>query len=220
MRPECLIRTPEMADLIGAGLDRTVLSLRPFLSESRFGKNLPVTMLGHGVRLTISSLALCVAGSAGAQGNLDQSKTAAQLYASNCATCHESLASVRKTKSSFELESFLNQHYTSNRESAANLAAYLKGQERLSVEPQRRRGAMSEVRPPEPTSSASEEDIPRPPADIPEVPPSAIATSLSHVVDTGVKPHRRASSATSLPRLKPAEIPPAPGAPNKLQIND
>ena len=43
-----------MADLIGAGLDRTVLSLRPFLSESRFGKNLPVTMLGHGVRLTIS----------------------------------------------------------------------------------------------------------------------------------------------------------------------
>jgi mono/diheme cytochrome c family protein len=221
MRPEYLIRTPEMADLIGVGLDRTVLSLRPFLSESRFGKNLPVTMLGHGVRL--SSLALCVASSAGAQGDLDQSKTAAQLYASNCATCHESPASVKNTKSFSEFESFLRQHYTSNRESAANLVAYLKGQERMSVESQRRRGAMSEVRPPEPTPSASEEDIPRPPADIPEVPPSALGASLSHVVDTGVKPHRRASSATPQPRLKPAEPTPAPAAPNKpasVQIND
>jgi len=223
MRPECLIRTPEMADLIGAGLDRTVSSLRPFLSESRFGKNLPVTMLGHSVRLTISSLALCVASSAGAQGNLDQSKTAAQLYASNCATCHESLASVRNTKSFFELERFLSQHYTSNRESAANLAAYLKGQDRASVGSQRRRGAMSEVRSPEPTPSASEEDTPRPPADIPEVPPSAIATSLSHEVDTGVKPHRRASSAKPLLRLRPAELAPPPAASNKpasVQIND
>ena len=180
-------------------------------------------MLGHGVRLTISSLALCVASSAGPQGNLDQSKTTVQLYASNCATCHESPQSVSNTKSLSELERFLSQHYTSNRESAANLAAYLKGQERLSVASQRRRGAMSEVRPPEPTPSASEEDIPRPPADIPEVPPSAIASSLSHVVDTGVKPHRRASSAKPLPRLSPAELAPAPAAPNKpasIQIND
>ena len=114
-----------------------------------------MTTLGHGVRLTISSLALCVASSAGAQGNLDQSKTAAQLYASNCTTCHESPRSVSNTKSLSKLESFLSQHYTSNRESAANLAAYLKGQERPSVESQRRRGAMSEVRPPEPTPSAS-----------------------------------------------------------------
>jgi cytochrome c553 len=182
-----------------------------------------VTMLRHGVRVTISSLALCVASSAGAQGNLDQSKTAAQLYASNCATCHESLASIRNTKSFFELKSFLSQHYTSNSEAAANLAAYLKGPEKLSVESQRRRGAMSEVRSPEPTPSASEEDTPRPPADIPEVPPSAIATSLSHEVDTGVKPHRRASSAKPLPRLRPAELAPPPAASNKpasVQIND
>jgi len=179
--------------------------------------------LSHGVRLTISSLALCVASSAGAQGNLDQSKTAAQLYASNCATCHESLARVRNTKSFFELKSFLSQHYTSNSEAAANLAAYLKRQDRASVESQRRRGAMSEVRPPEPTPSASEEDIPRPPAEIPEVPPSALAPSLSPAVDTAVKPHRPTSSAKPLPRLRPAEIAPAPAAPNEpasVPIND
>ena len=177
-------------------------------------------MLGHGVRLTISSLALCVASSAGAQGNLDQAKTAAQLYASGCATCHKSSQSVINTKGFFALKSFLSQHYTSNRESAAIL-------ERLSVESQRGRGAkdMSEVRPSEPTPSASEEeveDIPRPPADIPEVPLSAIA--MSHVVDTDVQPHRRAASkATPLPRLRPAELAPAPAAPNKpalVQIND
>jgi len=182
-----------------------------------------VTMLRHGVRVTISSLALCVASSAGAQGNLDQGKTAAQLYASNCATCHESLASIRNTKSFFELKSFLSQHYTSNSEAAANLAAYLKGQDRASVGSQRRRGAMSEVRPAEPAPSASEEDIIRPPADIPEVPPSAIAPSLSPAVDTAVKPHRRASSARPLPRLRPAELAPAPAVPNKpasVQIND
>jgi len=186
-----------------------------------------VTMLGHGVRLTISSLALCVASSAGAQGNLDQAKTAAQLYASGCATCHKSPQSVINTKGFFALKSFLSQHYTSNRESAAILAAYLKGRERLSVESQRGRGAkdMSEVRPSEPTPSASEEeveDIPRPPADIPEVPLSAIA--MSRVVDTDVQPHRRAASkATPLPRLRPAELAPAPAAPNKpalVQIND
>jgi mono/diheme cytochrome c family protein len=66
-------------------------------------------MLGHGVRLTISSLALCVASSAGAQGNLDQAKTAAQLYASGCATCHKSPQSVINTKGFFALKSFLSQ---------------------------------------------------------------------------------------------------------------
>jgi cytochrome c553 len=49
-----------------------------------------MTMLGRGVRLAIGSLTLCVASSAAAQGNLDQGKSAAQLYASACATCHKS----------------------------------------------------------------------------------------------------------------------------------
>ena len=178
-------------------------------------------MSGRGVVLGL--LALAVASSAGAQGNLDRGKSAAELYTSACATCHKSPQNLSKTKLFFGLESFLRQHYTSSSESAAILAAYLKGQERPSVESQRRRGAMSEVRPPEPTPSASEEDIPRPPADIPEVPPSAIAPSLSPAVDTAVKPHRPTSSAKPLPRLRPAEIAPAPAAPNEpasVQIND
>jgi hypothetical protein len=90
-------------------------------------------MVDRGIRLGFGFLALAVATSAGAQGNLDQSKTAAQLYASACATCHKSPQSVSKTKWVFGLESFLREHYTSSRESAAILAAYLKGQEKLSA---------------------------------------------------------------------------------------
>jgi hypothetical protein len=128
-------------------------------------------MLDRGVRLVIGSLALCVASSAGAQGNLDQGKTAAQLYASDCATCHKSPQSVSNTKWLFGLESFLRQHYTSSRESAAILAAYLKAQEKPSAEAQRGRIAKrtSQAKLSEPTPSESGEDIPRPPADIPNI---------------------------------------------------
>jgi hypothetical protein len=128
-------------------------------------------MPGRSVRLTFGLLALAVASSAGAQGNLDQGRTAAQLYASACATCHKSPQSVSKTKWFFGLENFLRQHYTSSRESAAILAAYLKGQEKLSADSQRDRGArhISQAKRSEPTPSEFEEDIPRPPADIPDV---------------------------------------------------
>ena len=128
-------------------------------------------MSGSGVRLGFSSLALAFASSAGAQGNLDQGKTGAQLYASACATCHKSVQSVSRTKWLFGLESFLREHYTSSSESAAILAAYLKGQEKISADSQRDRGTrhMSQVKPSELMHSGIEEDIPRPPEDIPDV---------------------------------------------------
>ncbi len=129
-------------------------------------------MVGRGIELGFGFLALAVANSAGAQGNLDQSKTAAQLYASACATCHKSPQSVSKTKWFFGLESFLREHYTSSRESAAILAAYLKGQDKtLSAESQLGRVARhtSQAKSSETTPSGPDEDVPRPPADIPDV---------------------------------------------------
>jgi hypothetical protein len=51
--------------------------------------------------------------------------------------CFAGLEVVSKTKWMFGLESFLREHYTSSRESAAILAAYLKGQDKaLSAESQ------------------------------------------------------------------------------------
>jgi hypothetical protein len=128
-------------------------------------------MAGRGVRMAFGFLALAVASSAEAQGNLDQGKTAVQLYASDCAMCHKSPQSVSNTKWFFGLESFLRQHYTSSRESAAVLAAYLKEQDRLSAESQRDRVARhtSQASSSQPTTGNFEEDIPRPPADIPNV---------------------------------------------------
>lgn len=101
---------------------------------------------------------------------LGSGQTAAQLYAAGCATCHKSLQSVSNTKWFFGLESFLREHYTSSRESAAILAAYLKAQRKPSAESQRGGIAkhVSQARPSEPTPRVFEEDIPRPPADIPD----------------------------------------------------
>jgi len=100
-------------------------------------------MVGRGIRLGFGVLALAGANSAEAQGNLDQGKTAAQLYASACATCHKSPQSVSKTNRFFGLESFLREHYTSSRESAAILAAFLKG--RLSAWSRRQAHEPSEI---------------------------------------------------------------------------
>jgi hypothetical protein len=128
-----------------------------------------VTMFGRGVALGL--LALAVASSAGAQGNLDRGKSAAELYTSACATCHKSPQNVSKTKWLFGLESFLRQHYTSSSESAAILAAYLKGQEKPSAATQRGGVAnrATQTKPSGPTLTDLGEEIPRPPADIPDI---------------------------------------------------
>ncbi len=103
-------------------------------------------MLGRGVWVGLGLSTLSVANPAAAQGNLDHGKTAVQLYASACATCHESPQGIPPTKSFFGLESFLRQHYTSSSESAAILAAYLKGQQKRSagVQPARAAKPMSQ----------------------------------------------------------------------------
>jgi hypothetical protein len=101
---------------------------------------------------------------------LDQGKSAAQLYASACATCHKSPPSASNSRWLFGLESFLREHYTSSRESAAILAAYLKGQEKASADSQRGRLARhtGQTRREESRTSDFGQDIPRPPADIPD----------------------------------------------------
>lgn len=129
-------------------------------------------MLSRGIRLAFGALALCVASSAGAQENLDRGKTAAQLYASDCAICHKSPQSVTKAKGEFGLESFLSEHYTASRESAAIIAAYLNGLKKpLAGSPGGRTAKRtSQAKSSQPTSNESKGGEPRPPADIPRPP--------------------------------------------------
>ena len=106
-----------------------------------------------GIRLTVSSLVLCLASSAGAQGSLEKDKTAAQLYASDCAGCHKSPQSVTKTTADF-----VSEHYPFTRESAVTIATYLL----KKPEPPRGRAAKrkrtSQATPSAPPPSESKED--------------------------------------------------------------
>lgn len=65
-------------------------------------------------------------GSLSAQDNLDIGKTGAQLFASNCAICHKSPRGLSKTGGIFGVDSFLREHYTASRQSAAVISAYLQ----------------------------------------------------------------------------------------------
>jgi len=62
-----------------------------------------------------------------AQTNIDEGKTPAQIFASDCATCHKSPRGLGSGKGSLLLTGFLREHYTSSREQAAALAAYVLG---------------------------------------------------------------------------------------------
>lgn len=94
----------------------------------------------RGVRLAIGVLALCCAGAgaAGAQENLDQGKSPAQLFASDCAICHKSPQGLAKAGGILGLESFLREHYTASRESAAAIASYLQAVGQPPAGPARR----------------------------------------------------------------------------------
>ena len=87
-----------------------------------------MTAMRAWMRVAVAALAAAgmLSGAASAQENLDAGKSGAQLYASNCAICHKSAQALNKSGGGlFGLESFLREHYTSSRESAAAISAYL-----------------------------------------------------------------------------------------------
>ena len=119
-----------------------------------------------GVALMIFSLALCLASAAEGQVNLEEGKTAAQLFASDCTGCHKRPQTVNQANSMFGLEGFLRDHYTTSPQSAAALAAYLEAQAG-SKSGRTVTGTSQAIGPGTKVDGFMEEDIPRPPADIP-----------------------------------------------------
>jgi len=89
------------------------------------------------IRLAIGLLALCLAGAAGAQESLDQGKSPAQLFASDCSICHKSPKGLARTGGMFGLDSFLREHYTTSRETATTIANYLKSMDTGPAAPAR-----------------------------------------------------------------------------------
>jgi hypothetical protein len=62
-----------------------------------------------------------------AQTNLDQGKSASQIFASACAECHKAAHGLAHGKNVSTLAGFLQEHYTTNSQQAAALAAYVLG---------------------------------------------------------------------------------------------
>jgi hypothetical protein len=62
-----------------------------------------------------------------AQVNIDQGKSPAEIYSSDCATCHKTPRGLAAGKNSLMLSAFLREHYTASRDQAAALAAYVLG---------------------------------------------------------------------------------------------
>jgi hypothetical protein len=62
-----------------------------------------------------------------AQVNIDQGKPAAEIFESDCGTCHKTARGLANGKNSLMLSSFLREHYTASRDQAAALAAYVIG---------------------------------------------------------------------------------------------
>lgn len=62
-----------------------------------------------------------------AQTNLDEGKSASQIFAGACVECHKSPHGLAKGKSVSAVADFLGEHYTTNRAQAAALAAYVLG---------------------------------------------------------------------------------------------
>jgi hypothetical protein len=64
-------------------------------------------------------------GSAVHAQNLDQGKSATRLFADSCATCHRSAPGLAKGRSRTQLFQFLQEHYATSSNTAAELASYL-----------------------------------------------------------------------------------------------
>ena len=62
-----------------------------------------------------------------AQVNIDQGKSASDLFGSTCATCHKNAKGLAKGRNSVTLSAFLREHYTTSAQQAASLAAYVLG---------------------------------------------------------------------------------------------
>jgi hypothetical protein len=77
------------------------------------------------IALAAGVLAMGLVGPVGAQENIDQGKTPAQLFTSDCAPCHKSPQGLA-AKIGSGLTEFLREHYTASKESAATIAAYLR----------------------------------------------------------------------------------------------
>jgi len=135
-------------------------------------------VIGRGLAFVV---VMTLAGGDASAQDLDRDKSAAKLFAANCAACHRSPRGLVKGRFSWSLSSFLQQHYTSSAATARELAAFLQAADaprgkapppaRKKSPPAGSAAAPSGTAPAAPSSApaapSSAPEGPRPPAQVP-----------------------------------------------------
>jgi hypothetical protein len=188
------------------------------------------------VALATGLLVVLAPSLAHAQVNIDQDKSPASIYESDCAVCHKSVRGLANGRAHGALADFLAEHYTSNQQEATALAAYVLAGGGGSGTPAPVRGADAEPDHAAASEGPQAHDARRPVK--PEEEPSAGARLPRRQAGKPAKPERTAivepgsapgsvhgerkpadrHGATATPaqhgRLRHVEAPPSPPPPN------
>ena len=168
--------------------------------------------------LTIGLLVALAPAAARAQTNIDQGKSASQIFSNACAECHKSASALRKGKSAVALAEFLREHYTTGREQAASLAAFVAGGRDTvaAPEPGQKPAAERAQKPPKLEEGATANAKPRRPSEADAKPkeeatPSGIPSFMNPIARP--EPAQRPAVATRNRRKE--QVTPSPEAPQE-----
>src|SRR5579863_168126 len=103
---------------------------------------LPRPKLGQSLLVLAS---LCALAAPARAQNIDEGKSAAQLYAATCSACHKNPSALAKGRFRATLASFLQDHYTTGMGEAWALAGYLAS---VDAGPPRAKPKQARKRPP------------------------------------------------------------------------
>jgi cytochrome c553 len=173
--------------------------------------------------LTIGVLAALAPAMARAQTNIDQGKSASQIFSNACAECHKSASALRKGKSAAAIAEFLREHYTTGRDQAASLAAYVVGGRDTVAAPApgQKPPADHAQKPPRPEESATANAKPRKPGEADAKPreeaaPSGIPTFVNPIARPEPGQNRPATATRNRRKDQGAPTPDQPQEPAEV----
>ena len=190
--------------------------------EGRSSQGIEESRVARRLALIIGLVALLCPALAKAQTNLDQGKTPAQIFATVCVECHKEPHGLAKGRSGSALADFLREHYTTNAQQAAALAAYVSGGRSADT------GAATQGHGPKPATERASVEEPKPnrqgklsakPEDHPKRAPTGHTASPAEEQPTIMQPvlmpaahHRRKEPKTPVPTPAEPDVPAAAAA--------
>jgi hypothetical protein len=151
-----------------------------------------------------------------AQVNIDQDKTPAAMYSSDCSVCHKSIRGLANGRDRSSLTDYLAEHYTASHSEAAALAAYVLAGGGGTGAPTPVRGEKPQPDHTQPGAEEPRTREARKPGK-PEEEPTAEAKPPAGAAERTkpARPERSASAEPSIaaPEVKPPEAKPPEGKP-------